>query len=102
MSRLFVRCAWAFGLVSALTLQAAQYKFPTQTLTVPDGFEVIQVAGPTLVDRPISGAFDDQGRLYLTDSSGSNDKVEKQLAEKPHRIVRLEGAGARGPFAKSS
>ena len=30
------------------------------------------------------------GRLYVADSSGSNDNVKKQLAEKPHRIVRLE------------
>jgi len=92
MSRLFLRYCWALGLVSWLALPAAQYKFTTQTLTVPDGFEVEQVAGPPLVDRPISGAFDERGRLYLTDSSGSNDKVEKQLAEKPHRVVRLDAA----------
>jgi len=102
MNRLFARYAWTLGLVSSFALQAAQYKFPTQTLTVPDGFVVEQIAGPPLVERPISGAFDEQGRLYLTDSSGSNDKVEKQLAEKPHRIVRLEGVVARGPFTKST
>jgi putative membrane-bound dehydrogenase-like protein len=102
MSRLFLRYCWALGLVSWLALPAAQYKFTTQTLTVPDGFEVEQVAGPPLVDRPISGAFDERGRLYLTDSSGSNDKVEKQLAEKPHRVVRLDAADEQGHFTKSS
>src|SRR5258708_1626946 len=103
MNNRFVRLAWGVGFVSCLLeLQAAQYKFPTQTLTVPDGFEVEQVAGPPLVDRPISGSFDEQGRLYLTDSSGSNDKVEKQLAEKPHRIVRLEDAAGQGRFDKST
>ena len=61
-----------------------------QVLTVPPGFEVERVAGPPLVDRPIVADFDEQGRLYVADSSGSNDKVEKQLADKPHRIVRLE------------
>ena len=59
-------------------------------LTVPAGFEVERVAGPPLVNRPIVADFDEEGRLYVADSSGSNDKVEKQLADRPHRIVRLE------------
>jgi len=63
---------------------------PDRGLTVPEGFEVDLVAGPPLVDRPIVADFDEEGRLYVADSSGSNDKVEKQLADKPHRIVRLE------------
>ena len=49
-------------------------------MTVPPGFEIELVAGPPLVDRPIDADFDEQGRLYVADSSGSNDKVEKQLA----------------------
>jgi len=73
----------------------------TQALKVADGFEVERVAGPPLVDRPIVADFDEQGRLYVADSSGSNDKVEKQLAEKPHRIVRLEDTNGDGRFDKS-
>ena len=69
--------------------------------TVPDGFIVERVAGPPLVDRPITGSFDEQGRLYVADSSGSNDPVEKQLAEKPHRIVRLEDRNGDGQFDHS-
>src|SRR5262249_14952978 len=69
---------------------------------LPDGFELEQVAGPPLVDRPISGSFDEQGRLYVTDSSGSNDKVEKQVVDKPHRVMRLEPADSNGRFSKSS
>src|ERR1043165_6083922 len=82
-------------------LQAADFKFQDQTLTVADGFEVERVAGPPLVDRPIVADFDEQGRLYVCDSSGSNDKVEKQLEEKPHRIVRLEDTDGDGRFDKS-
>ena len=48
------------------------------------------VCASPLVDRPISASFDDQGRLYVTDSSGSNEKPDKQLEAKPHRVVRLE------------
>jgi putative membrane-bound dehydrogenase-like protein len=69
-----------------------------QVLTVPEGFEVERVAGPPLVDRPIVADFDEAGRLYVADSSGSNDKVEQQLAEKPHRIVRLEDTNGDGRF----
>ena len=38
--------------------------------TLPDGFEIEQVAGPGLVDRPICADFDEHGRLYIGDSSG--------------------------------
>ena len=69
-----------------------------QVLTVPPGFEVERVAGPPLVNRPIVADFDEQGRLYVADSSGSNDKVEQQLAQKPHRIVRLEDKDGDGRF----
>src|SRR4029450_11541036 len=91
-------------------------------LTVPDGFEVQLVAGPPLVARPRRGArasvlvpdgcgvqlsagpplvegpivvdFDERGRLYVADSSGSNDKTESQGGEGPHRIVQpTEGDG---------
>ena len=78
-----------------------QSAIPDQVLTVPDGFEVERVAGPPLVDRPIVADFDEQGRLYVADSSGSNDKVEKQLADKPHRIVRLEDKNGDGRFDTS-
>lgn len=88
-------------LASANAVRSAEFKFPNQTFTVPDGFEVELVAGPPLVDRPVTIDFDDEGRLYVTDSSGSNDKVDKQLQEKPHRIVRLEDTDGDGTFDKS-
>ena len=72
------------------------------TFTLPAGFEIDLVASSPLVDRPITAAFDDEGRLYVTDSSGSNDKVDKQLAEKPHRVVRLEDTDGDGRFDKST
>ena len=75
---------------------------PESQLTVPDGFEVQLVAGPPLVDRPIVADFDEQGRLYVADSSGSNDKVDVQQAERPHRVVRLEDTDRDGRFDKST
>ncbi len=67
---------------------------------LPDGFTIDRVAGPPMVDRPIVADFDEQGRLYIADSSGSNDNVQKQLVDRPHRIVRLEDTNGDGRFDK--
>jgi putative membrane-bound dehydrogenase-like protein len=72
------------------------------TFTLPVGFEIVQVAGPPLVNRPIEADFDEQGRLYVSDSSGSNEPVQEQLEKKPHRIVRLEDTDGDGRFDKST
>jgi S1 RNA binding domain protein len=52
------------------------------------------VAGPPLVDRPVSVAFDEQGRLYVAESSGSNIPLAQQKADPQHKVVRLEEYGA--------
>ena len=72
------------------------------TFTLPVGFEIELVAGPDLVPRPITADFDERGRLYVADSSGSNDPVQKQLDAKPHRIVRLEDVDGDGKFDKQT
>ncbi len=90
------------GPLLALAFPSAQGSLPPQPkFTVPAGFEVVRVAGPPLVDRPIVADFDEQGRLYVADASGTNDKVEKQLADRPHRIVRLEDKDGDGVFDTS-
>ncbi len=81
---------------SALAADEVPAALPT--LKVPDGFTIELAAGPPLVERPIVAAFDDEGRLYVAESSGSNDPVQKQLAEKPHHIVRLEDTNHDGKF----
>src|SRR5437660_1484876 len=85
-------------LFSAAFASAAQFKFENKTLTVPDGFEIELISTPSLIERPVSASFDEQGRLYVTDSSGSNEKPAEQLKEKPHRIVRLEDTNGDGKF----
>jgi putative membrane-bound dehydrogenase-like protein len=68
------------------------------TFALPVGFEIELVAGPPLVERPIEADFDEQGRLYVSDSSGSGEPVEQQLKKKPHRVVRLEDSKGAGKF----
>ena len=87
------------ALITAMS-QAADVTVDDHTFKIPDGFLIERIGGPPLVDRPITAAFDDEGRLYVADSSGSNDNVKKQLAEKPHRIVRLEDTNGDGKFDK--
>jgi len=77
--------------------RAAQFKFGDQTLTVPDGFEVELVASTNVVQRPVSASFDDQGRLYVTDSSGSNAKPDEQL-KNPTAV----SCGSKTPTATAS
>ncbi len=90
-------------LLLAFVVSRAQSGGPAagRALTVPAGFSIEQVAGPPLVDRPIVAAFDEAGRLYVADSSGSNAPVKTQVTERPHRIVRLEDTNGDGRFDKS-
>jgi putative membrane-bound dehydrogenase-like protein len=68
------------------------------TFTLPAGFTIEVAARPPLVDRPIVADLDDDGRLFVADSSGSNEKVEVQLKKKPHRILRLVDSKGDGVF----
>jgi putative membrane-bound dehydrogenase-like protein len=91
---------WLLGGEEAV--KTHQVQLNGHTFTLPVGFEIELVAGPPLVDRPIVADFDEQGRLYVADSSGSNDKVQQQLEKKPHRIVRLEDSDGDGRFDRST
>ncbi len=79
-----------------------QVKLNGHTFTLPQGFDIELVAGPPQVERPIVAAFDEKGRLYVCDSSGSNDKVTEQVKNKPHRIMRLESTKGDGKYDKST
>jgi putative membrane-bound dehydrogenase-like protein len=102
----FFRQLWgavvAVGLIAvAMPALAGKISLGEHEFTLPDGFTIERVASSPLVDRPITADFDEQGRLYVADSSGSNDPVQKQLEERPHRIVRLEDTNGDGVFDKS-
>src|SRR3954469_5414935 len=92
----------SFLAASALSLFSAEFKFGEQTFTVPDGFSMEAVATTDLIARPIEMDFDEEGHLYVTDSSGSNKPSAEQLKEKPHRVMRLEDTNGDGIFDKST
>ncbi len=88
-------------LTNATRVLAGEQTFNGHTFTLPDGFEIEVAAKSPLVERPITADFDELGRLYVTDSSGSNEPVVKQLENPTHRIVRLEDTDGDGRFDKS-
>lgn len=88
-------------LTSAGLGRAGEFAIGDRTLVVPDGYAIEKVAGTPLVDRPIVADFDERGRLYIADSSGSNDPVQEQLKAPTHRIVRLEDVDGDGVYDKS-
>ncbi len=90
-------------LIAASLLQSGCGLFapdPAYEISIPDGFELSVAAGPPLVERPMIVSVDDQGYLYVAESSGSNDDVRKQLAERPHSILRLEDVDGDGVYDK--
>lgn len=70
--------------------------------TLPTCFTIEVAARAPLVDRPIAADLDDEGRLFVADSSGSNEKVDVQLKKKPHRVVRLTDGDGDGVYDKST
>lgn len=93
---------WMACLLLFSSATAAEFELNGHRFTVPDGFVVEHVAGQPLIDRPVSADFDERGRLYVTDSSGSNEAVEVQREKRPHRIMRLEDVDGDGQFDKST
>ncbi|MDQ6630886.1 MAG: hypothetical protein M3Y82_03910 [Verrucomicrobiota bacterium] len=73
-----------------------------ESLRVPDGFVVERVAGPPLLERPMLGSFDDRGRLYVADSSGTNLPGADLLKNPPHCVRRLEDTNGDGIFDRST
>ena len=109
MSTIWFSLAFLCGqTASASTLPVqATTNAPTQDIgahhfTVAAGHRVSLAMVPGLVDRPISAAFDEKGRLFVTESSGSNEPAAVQAKSKPHRILRLEDTDGDGVFDKRS
>ena len=69
-----------------------------RTFILPAGFTIELAVKPGLVDRPVTIDLDEAGRLFVSESSGSNAPVAKQLADRPHRIVRLEDTDGDGVY----
>jgi putative membrane-bound dehydrogenase-like protein len=77
-------------------------KFAAPQFVVPAGFTVELVAGPPLVNHPMMGGFDHEGRLLVSETAGlnlNNSKLDEQL---PNYVTLLQDEDGDGFFDKSS
>ena len=70
-------------------------------LRVPEGYTIERVAGPELVSYPMFASFDNQGRLFVIESSGKTTSTEDVLANPTFHIRLLEDKDSDGIFDKS-
>jgi putative membrane-bound dehydrogenase-like protein len=79
-------------------------KSPPPRFTLPPGFVIEKVAGPPQVRYPLFACFDDRGRLFVAEGTGTNLpgaellKLPKQLG----RITLLESTRGDGLFDRAT
>ncbi len=86
----------------ALAADVERISLPPHAFSLPKEYALKTVAAPPLVQRPIHMCFDDEGALYVTDSSGDSRKAPVQVKEPSHRILRLEDRDGDGVFDHST
>ena len=69
-------------------------------MEVAEGYELSVAVPASLVARPVEACFDDAGRLYVTEVTGTNEPAAVQLEKAPHRLLRLEDTDGDGVFDK--
>ncbi|MEO6811078.1 MAG: PVC-type heme-binding CxxCH protein, partial [Isosphaeraceae bacterium] len=69
---------------------------------VPEGYKAERVAAWPLVEHPMFACFDDQGRLYVADSSGHALNADQLTAAPPDVIRCLEDLDGDGLFDKTT
>jgi hypothetical protein len=87
--------------VAAVLGIASQHCHAGPMPTVPEGYTVELAAGYPLVDHPMMGCFDDQGRLYVCESAGTNRPAAELLADPLDSIRVLEDTDGDGVFDNS-
>ncbi|RLS57580.1 MAG: hypothetical protein DWH91_04040 [Planctomycetota bacterium] len=85
--------------VLGLWCQAAQ---AVSLPRVPAGYTVERVTTPEQTLHPMMGCFDDDGRLYIAESAGTN-RPAAELLKDPQDLIRvLEDTDGDGTFDKST
>ena len=88
--------------MTALLCKGETVSFEPHTFTIADGYSLKKIAAPPLVQRPIHMSFDNDGVLYVTDSSGNTDNAPAQLNNPTHRVLRLVDKDGDGIFDDST
>jgi putative heme-binding domain-containing protein len=93
-------CA-ALVLLGPALASLAKDPAPAPVFQVPKGFVVEKVAGPPLVRYPLFACFDDRGRLFVAEGTGTNLPGEELARKKLGRILLLEDTDGDGTFDTS-
>ena len=89
-------------LVMGFVCKGDTITFLPHTFNIPEGYILKRVAAAPLVQRPIHMSFDQNGVLYVTDSSGNTDNAPTQLKNPTHRVLRLVDRDGDGIFDDST
>ncbi|MGV3502571.1 MAG: PVC-type heme-binding CxxCH protein [Adhaeribacter sp.] len=69
---------------------------------VPEGFRVEQAVAPGLLSYPMFATLDNQGRLFVIESSGKTTSTEEVLKNPTFQVRLLEDKDADGLFEKAT
>ena len=99
LSSVFTALVW-LGAANPLTASVTNV-IDGRSFVLPEGFALSRVTTTNWVLRPVNASFDDRGRLYVTDSSGSSADPKTQAKDPQWRVVRLEDTDGDGTFDRS-
>lgn len=71
-------------------------------LQVPEGFSIERAVDPALLSYPMFASFDEQGRLFVFESDGSQPSNEEMIKNPPYHVRLLEDTDEDGIFDKST
>ena len=83
-------------LLCATVSRAEETSVELESIQVPEGFLVEQVAASPLVKYPMLGTLDDTGRLFVCESAGLNLDAEQLLEKLPNSVRMLEDTDGDG------
>ena len=88
-------------LLCATVSRAEETSVELESIQVPEGCLVEQVAASPLVKYPMLGTLDDTGRLFVCESAGLNLDAEQLLEKLPNSVRMLEDTDGDGRMDRS-
>ncbi len=79
-----------------------EHQVGDRVFQLPAGFSIELVTDRKQVARPVVADLDEQGRLYVVDSSGDNARPTEQLKKPSHRVVQLTDVDGDGVYEKQT